>query len=446
MSSIDPTSMAQQMATYDVKPFQDRYKTQADSYKTQLNELGDVEGKIREFRQTVNNMNGMNNSIVKNGTTVSQEGFVSASTNPGAATGNYQVFVESIASGHQLAVNMPKDIDPQTQIPVVGQLNLTVGEKTMTLDLASLNKDQTGQASLSELISKINNSSDNPGINATLLRSNGETHFMLSSTDTGADSKISLTTSGVQQPWFNQAFAQTQELSTPSDAVIWLGAKNSGLKLTSDTNTFTDAIQGVDLTVSQAQKPTERPLMINVSPDEEATTEQVQGFVDAYNSLMSTIDKSTAVGDGEEVKRGALASDPTLQSFESQLNRVVRNQYNGRLLTEVGISINRSGTMQLDSNKFLEAQRNNSAQVEAMFNGHGALLDSVESLVKPYLQFSDGLFKSRKDALQQNISRIDQKQAGLERKYDLVYDRYLKQFTQMDKLSKQMEKTQTLFA
>ncbi|SDG90446.1 flagellar hook-associated protein 2 [Vibrio xiamenensis] len=446
MSSIDPTTMAKQMATYDVKPFQDRYKTQADSYKTQLTELGKVEGKIRDFRKSVNDINSPTSSIIKNGASVSKEGFVTVDAKPKALSGNYQIFVESVASGHQLSVNLPTDIDPQTQIPTIGKLDLSVGDKSMSLDLASLDKQLTGKASLAQLISSINNASDNPGVNASLLRSNGQTYFMLTSADTGAASKISVKTSGVTQPWFNQAFANTQEISSPADAVVWLGAQNRGLKLTSETNTFTNAIDGVDITVEQAQQSGEAPLTLNIAPDEEATKTQIQGLVDAYNGLMKTIDTATQIGDGKDVKRGALANDPTLKSFESQINRVVRNKYDGHLLSELGITIDRTGSMQLDSNKFLEAQRNNSAAVEKLFNGNGALLDSVEKLLSPYLQFSNGLFKSRKDALQQNISRIEQKQTGLERKYDMVYNRYLKQFAQMDSLSKQMEKTKSMFA
>ncbi len=446
MSSIDPTSMAKQMATYDVKPFQDRYKTQADSYKTQLSELGKVESKIRDFRKAVNDINSPTSSIIKNGVSLSKEGFITADAKPKALSGNYQVFVESVASGHQLSVNLPTDIDPQTQIPIVGHLNLTVGEKSMSLDLASLDKDKTGTASLAQLISSINNASDNPGVNASLLRSNGQTYFMLTSASTGAKSQISVSTSGVLAPWFNQAFAQTQAITTPSDAVIWLGQQNRGLKLTSETNSFANAIDGVDLTVDQAQQAGDMPLTLNIAPDEEATTTQLKSLVEGYNGLMSTIGDATKIGDGKEEKRGALANDPTLRSFESQLGRVVRNKYDGKLLSEVGITIDRTGNMQLDSNKFLEAQRSNSAAIEKLFNGHGALLDSVEQTLSPYLQFSNGLFKSRKDALQQNISRIEQKQTGLERKYDMVYDRYLKQFSQMDSLSKQMEKTKSMFA
>ena len=101
--------------------------------------------------------------------------------------------------------------------------------------------------------------------------------------------------------------------------------------------------------------------------------------------------------------------------------------------------------MKLDTDTFEKAQTNNSAALEDMFNGDDNLLDSLDTLVKPYLQFSDGLFKSRKDALKQNIDRIEDKKVSLDRKYDMSYDRYLKQFTQMNAIMTQMNQTKSLF-
>ncbi|MCV5333747.1 flagellar filament capping protein FliD, partial [Escherichia coli] len=56
-----------------------------------------------------------------------------------------------------------------------------------------------------------------------------------------------------------------------------------------------------------------------------------------------------------------------------------------------------------------------------------------------------GAFKSRKEALQANLDRLSDKQTTLERKYDMSYKRYLKQFTQMNTLMTQMNQTMSMF-
>ncbi len=444
MSSLDPITMATQLATYDVQSFQQRYQTQSTQYQSQLTALGKVETALRAFRTAITEMNSSTSSIVKNSATVSQEGYFSATADANALAGSYQVFVEQVATAHQVSASMPANLDATTQVPTTGTLDFTINGETMTLDLSTLDSDGDGVATMADLVSAINNDSNNPGVNATLVRSNGQTYFMLSSTETGVANSVNVAVSGTGQTWFEDALTNLNEISAPQDAVIWLGAQGTGLQLTNSSNTFEGVINGVDLTVTKAQTSGEAPLSLSVGADQEGTKEQMNKIIEAYNSLMKTIDTYTSIG-GEDTQRGVLASDPTIRSIESQLKTLVRGEFEGMRLSDLGIEISRDGTMKIDADKFEDAQTTNTAALESFFNGDGNLLDSLDSLLDPYLQFSNGLFKSRKDALQQNISRIEDKQTALERKYDMAYDRYLKQFTQMNQLITKMNQTMSMF-
>ncbi|KFI13951.1 flagellar filament capping protein FliD [Vibrio coralliilyticus] len=444
MSSIDPATMAQQLATFDVQSFKQRYTTQASQYQSQLDALGKVESALREFRTAVNEMNNSTSGIIKNSATVSSEGFFTASADSKALKGSYQIFVEQVATTHQVSTGMPADLESTTEVPLTGTLEFKINGETMTLDLSTLDNDGDGKATMADLTSAINNDPDNPGVNATLVRSGGKTHFMLSSEETGVANKIEVSATGTGQSWFEDAFTNLNQISEAKDAIIWLGAKDSGLKLEGSSNTFSDAIDGLDITVSKAQETGESPLTLSVGGDNDATKEQVNKFIDAYNTLMSTVDEYTKV-DTENNTRAVLASDPTLRAIESQVKSVVRGDFGGLRLSQVGIEIDRDGKMKLDSEKFEQAQIDNSTGLEAMFNGDGNLLDSIDTIIEPYLQFSSGLFKSRKDALKQNIDRINDKQVVLDRKYDMAYDRYLKQFTQMNTIMRQMNQTMSMF-
>lgn len=444
MSSLDPITMATQLATYDVQSFQQRYQTQSTQYQSQLTALGKVETALRAFRTAITEMNSSTSSIVKNSATVSQEGYFSATADANALAGSYQVFVEQVATAHQVSASMPANLDATTQVPTTGTLDFTINGETMTLDLSTLDSDGDGVATMADLVSAINNDSNNPGVNATLVRSNGQTYFMLSSTETGVANSVNVAVSGTGQSWFEDALTNLNEISAPQDAVIWLGAQGTGLQLTNSSNTFEGVINGVDLTVTKAQTSGEAPLSLAVGADQEGTKEQMNKIIEAYNSLMKTIDTYTSIG-SEDAQRGVLASDPTIRSIESQLKTLVRGEFEGMRLSDLGIEISRDGTMKIDADKFEDAQTTNTAALESFFNGDGNLLDSLDSLLDPYLQFSNGLFKSRKDALQQNISRIEDKQTALERKYDMAYDRYLKQFTQMNQLITKMNQTMSMF-
>lgn len=138
--------------------------------------------------------------------------------------------------------------------------------------------------------------------------------------------------------------------------MIWLGAEKTGLKLTNSSNTFEGVIDGVDITVTKAQTSGETAIGLGIGADDEATKEQLNKFVDAYNTLISTIDEHTQIG-SEDKKRGVLASDPTMRSIESQLSSLVRGEHGGMRLSEIGVTLDRHGKLKVDQEKFAEAQK-----------------------------------------------------------------------------------------
>ncbi|MDW2194192.1 flagellar filament capping protein FliD, partial [Vibrio sp. 1641] len=230
---------------------------------------------MREFRTALNEMNSSTNSIIKNSSSFSQEGYFTANADAKALSGSYQIFVEQVATSHQVSTGMPADLDATTEIPKTGNLEFTINGKTMTIDLSTVDTDGDGVTTVSDLTKAINNNSDNPGVNATLVRSNGQTHFMLSSTETGVANQINVSATGTGQAWFEDAFTNLSQISAPQDAVIWLGAEKTGLKLTNSSNTFEGVIDGVDITVTKAQTSGETAIGLGIGADDEATKEQL---------------------------------------------------------------------------------------------------------------------------------------------------------------------------
>ncbi|SHO55686.1 flagellar filament capping protein FliD [Vibrio quintilis] len=444
-STVDAASMAKNLATYDVQAFQTLYKKQESTYQSQLTALGKVQTALNDFRSAVKSMNSSTSSVVNNAATSSSESNFTATASSSALAGDYQIFVEQVATANQVSASMPSTLTADTEIPATGTLDLTVGSNTMTLDLSTIDSDGDGKTTMAELVKAINNSSDNPGVSATLVRSNGQTHFMLSSTETGAANTISVSASGTGESWFESAFSSLNQITEAKDAVIWLGAQNSGLKLTNSSNTFSNVIDGVSVTVNKAQTSGDSSLSLKVGADDDATKTQVNKFIEAYNTLMTTLNKY-GKSSSDDSERGVLANDPTLRSIKSQVNRVVRQTFDGKHLSDIGITISRTGEMELDATKLAKVQKENSTLLENIFNGSGNLLDSIEEITKSYTDSVSGIFKSRKTSLQQNIDRLEDKQTVLEERYNMAYKRYLKQFTQMNTLLTQMDKTMSMFS
>ncbi|WP_112480137.1 flagellar filament capping protein FliD [Vibrio variabilis] len=447
MSSLDPITMATQLATYDVQSFQMRYQLQSKGYQTKIDALSAIETALKDFEKKLGEMSGSDDSVLKNSATLSQEGYLTASADSTAIAGTYQFFVKQLASAHQFAAGMPKDLSSDTAIPASGEMTLNLDGESFTLDLSTLDSDGDGTTTIQELTKAINSDENNPGINASLVRSNGETHFVLSSSKTGEANEVSVSTNNIPagSEWFGQAFdpANTTLLSSAKDAIIEMGGEG-GLEVRSATNTFENMIDGLSVTATKVHQSGETGTTLTVGVDKAATKEEVNNFISAYNALIDTIDKYTSSG-GEDQQRGVLAGDATVRSIESQISNVLREDFDGIRLTDLGITTSRDGKLELDDDKFTAFYEANPDKLNQLFSGDDQMISRLESTVEPYLKSSNGVFSNRKDSLEGSIERNDLKLEALERKYQMAYDRYLKQFTQMNTIMNQMNSTMGLF-
>lgn len=421
--------MSTQLATYEVQAALAKANRNEASYKAQLSAVTTLESALKTFSSSIKGMKSAGSSMLINSATFSQEGYATATVGTSAVPGNYQFFVEQLASRHQVSVSGLQASD-------LGSGTLTIGQ-----DGKSFNVDVSGASTLEELASAINDAADNSGVKATLVRSNGEVSLVLSSEKSGADNAISLSSSG--NAALAAALSNQQELSKAQDAQVRLGGE-TGMLLTNASNTFENIIDGVSLTFNRAHKPGDQPLSVDIGQDSTATKEKAQAFVTALNTLMSSFDSLTASG-GETSTRGVLAGDSSIRSIENMLNQVLRTEYGGASLMEFGIVADRNGKLTIDGARFDKAVAANPEGFEKLFTDKGALLDSIDKNLAVYTSSANGLMKTRKDSLNSMLRRVDDQFDNIQKQYDSYYSRYLKQYTSMMQTMSAMEQTYGMF-
>ncbi|HWV11507.1 MULTISPECIES: flagellar filament capping protein FliD [unclassified Pseudomonas] len=421
--------MSSQLASYEVQAALAKANRNEASYKAQLSAVSTLESALKTFSSSIKGMKSAGSTMLINSAKFSQEGYATATVGTNAVPGNYQFFVEQLASRHQVSVGglQPGDL---------GSGTLTIGQ-----DGKSFNVDVSGASTLEELASAINGAADNSGVKATLVRSNGEVSLVLSSEKSGADNAISLSSSG--NAALATALSNQQELSKAQDAQVRLGGEN-GMLLTNASNTFENIIDGVSLTFNRAHKAGDQPLSVDIGQDSTATKEKAQAFVTALNSLMSSFDSLTASG-GETSTRGVLAGDSSIRSIENMLNQVLRTEYGGASLMEFGIVADRNGKLTIDGARFDKAVAANPEGFEKLFTDKGALLDSIDKNLAVYTSSANGLMKTRKDSLNSMLRRVDDQFDNIQKQYDSYYSRYLKQYTSMMQTMSAMEQTYGMF-
>lgn len=415
---INPRTIATEVAYADIATQAGQVQKQQADVNNETAGLDALSTAISDFTTAVDALNNEDNGVVVNTATASDES-VTTSASSSAQAGTYSFYVTQLAQTQQESFAMADDT-----IPAQGTVTLTMGEDTMDVDLASADSDGDGFLDGSELVGAINDSEDNPGVTATLMKTDDGNTIMLSSDQSGADSAFSVSVSG-NSDLQNAADSTGKKLSTAQDAVLHLGTAD-GPEISSSTNTFDDVIPGVSMTFSEVT--TDEPVTIKVAQDTSASQAQAQVFVDSYNTLVDTIDDLTDVGsDGSS--GGVFAGDAGLKSMTSQMNQIVHADYNGNSILDYGISLNSDGHLEIDSEAFDEAMKADPQGLSDIFVGDDGMIAQFDDLMETYTNASDGIITSRQQSLDDKQDKIDSQTDELQQTYQQDYDRYLSEYT-----------------
>ena len=309
-----------------------------------------------------------------------------------------------------------------------GTLDLTMADgSNMEIELSTADSDGDGYIDATGLVDAINSSDDNPGVSAALVKTDGQTTIMLTSDTTGAQSGFTVTVNntGTSTVITTPDTAETR----PTDAVINLGGKD-GPAITSSSNTFDDVIPGVTMTFTEVSDPDDASdvTTITVAEDSSASQAKVQTFVDAYNTLVDTVDSLTSNG-GDGSNPGVFAGDAGLNSLTNQLDDIAHSYYDGVSIVDYGISLDSDGHLEIDSDKFNEAMEANPDGLTSIFVGDDSMVAQMDDLMDSYLDSSTGIITMREDNIEDQQSKIQDESDQLTETYNTNYERYLEEYT-----------------
>lgn len=345
MMQVDPASMAMQLVAIERQNMDKLLKKQMDSIKGQQSAISTLTTKLSTFQTMLKDLNKASNLQAQKAT-MSQEGLMTVTSNGKASSGQYNFFVEQLAQSHQVGLSLDSET---ASLPADGTFSLTVKGKTLDIDLATLPAGST----VKDLVSHINNAKDNPGVKATLVRTDGKVNMVLTSKDSGEENAITVNYSGDASSSLGVAVANKTEITKAQDARLQMGGNNP-LTITSASNKIENVVDGLTLQLTKAQKSGDAPLQVTVEQDKEAVTGSLKKFVDSYNELVDELAKMTS---SDPKAPGALSSDSGVRSLKSALANSVRDLPNGLSLSSLGIKTDKTGKLsfsETDFNKALE--------------------------------------------------------------------------------------------
>ena len=209
----------------------------------------------------------------------------------------------------------------------------------------------------------------------------------------------------------------------------------NGVSISSASNRLADTLPGMTIQLSQV---TTTPVEIDVSADTEAVRANVQAFVDAYNTLNSTLSNATRYDAGTK-KAGALQGDSTATGLQNALRGMMRSVTGGTpytRLADVGIELKTGGALALDAEKF-DASLSNLEGLKSLFtvDTGSATTEGFGRKIKTFAEGlidADGLVSTKASALQKSIDRNGLEQERVNDRAARAETRYLAQYNAMD--------------
>ncbi|CAJ1887620.1 lateral flagellar capping protein LafB [Aeromonas jandaei] len=423
---VDPASIAMQMVANERKNMDKLLKGQMATIKAQQSSLASIDSKLSSFQTLLKDLNKPA-SLQAQKASLSQEGIMTVTSNGKATPGQYNFQVNQLAQAHQFGVQLA---DEKVLLPTSGKVSFSVSGKAFAVDLATLPAGATAR----DLVSAINDAADNPGVKASLVRSDGKVNLVLTSKESGADKAFTPVYDGDATSEFGKAFSDGKVITPGQDSIIKMGVGAGALEIKSPTNKIENVVEGLTLELTKVQKPGDGPMQVTVAYDNEAVTGSLKKFVDSYNELLELLNKETST---DPKAKGVLASDTTIRGLKGSLANAVRNLPAGITLSQLGIKTEKSGKLVFSDTDFKKSIEKDPELLGKALMGDDGLLKRMGKVLDPFSK-TNGVMATRKSTLEANQKRLDVKMESLDKRMESVYKRYLNQFTTMNQMMQTM--------
>lgn len=348
----------------------------------------------------------------------------SATTLPNAQPGTYSVEVDHLATA-------------QSRTSGAYATGTAVGAGTLTVSVGGKSMDITVGAtdSISTIATSINQSTSNPGVQATVIYGSGGAQLLLTSTKTGVANGFTVS-AGDDSSSGLSALATTLNTAgshEASDASLSI----NGIAATSASNSVSGVLNGVTLNLTGTGTTT-----LTVSQDTSAVTSAVNDFVSAYNSYVSTVATLNSY-DPDSKQAGVLLGDSTLMSVQRQINSVLSNSVAGNSigsLAALGIARNADGTLTVNSGTLNTALQSNPSAVQNLFAGTNGYATVLNNVLDSFTS-GNGIITSRTNSIQKQLTNLTQESADLTARMNTYATQLRQQYTALDTLMSSLNNT-----
>ncbi len=403
-SNIDVSNIVQQIMDVDSEPLT-TLQQQETNVQTDISAYGTVLSSLSGLQSAVT---AMQNSTTGLSATPSDSSYFTATAASGAVAGTTGIDIKNIATTQTVySTTFGSATSAVADLSVVGtqQLQIQVGSSTA----ATININ-SGNNTLSGIAEAIN--SANAGVTASVLQVSSNSYELgLTSNATGSSNRITVkvdeTGSNFGGGWAESgvntdmtglsqlAFDPTNGGSYDSSGVPTGGIQNmtqtmaaidatmsvNGVEIQRSSNTVTDAVTGVTLNLLKGDpsyNAASPNLSLDVAASSSSLANQLNSFVTAYNSAMSTISNLyqpvPAGTQATQTNQGLLSGDIGLLTLSTDMMNSITSSYGteqdpaNNSLVYLGFSLDKNGVLSFNSSTLSNVYQTDSANITTMIN------------------------------------------------------------------------------
>lgn len=411
-------------------------ENQKKTLETQNTTFGTLLTKVTAFETAVKELAGADSLSLL--TASSSDTGVGVSTTSGTVEGSYDVVVSQLARSQVTASSS-----------TYGSVDATVATGG-TLTLLQANQPPvdivvTGSMTLRQLAAAINANTDAPVSASVVQASPGSYRLVLTGRATGVENAFTMTSTltGGQGVSFtdtntNGIYGETGDSNAQDARNAALTVNN--LPITSSTNTVTDVVPGVTLTLSKENMTT--AATVSVKRDDSGIEKLLDKLVTTYNDLQTFFKEQNTAAVGGKT---SIARDPILRGLKDSLRTAISAEYNTggdfTALSMVGVEFDPTGKLKINKTVLKTALGANPGEVQRLFagtNGVGGAFNALKTLASDYTE-SGGFVASVRQRLGDQVNNLNKRLDTLESNLLVRRHALQKEFTAADMAMTQLK-------
>ena len=445
-SGIDVDSLVTQLMEVEQAPLT-KLTTKQSKAQTKISALGSLKSVLASLQTAAKALVPATGKTATDkfsaySASIADTSIASITANSSAVAGTYSLEVTQLAQAHQIASSASAftTVGTTTTLPTGGTLTISLGtaadaDATKTTSIAIADG-----ATPEQIRDAINKAS--AGVSATVINGSDGKQLVLTGNTSGDDQVITL--SGIDGLSYDGSGSGSDvDEFSQMQAAQGSAFKLNGIAVTASTNTVSTAIDGLTLSLAK-QSATGVATSITVTRSTSSLTTAVNAFVTAFNGFSTTASSLGSYNATTETA-GTLNGDSTLRSAQNKMRSLLSNipsEASGstyKLLSNIGVSMQKDGTLAVDATKLSKAISDDFAGVANLVSAVGsAYSGAIEGLIG-----TEGTIAARTSGLNTTIKSYEKQYDVISARLEKIEARYRAQFTALDTLIAGLNSTST---